>query len=306
MQTQIDQIQAGWNAYDNSGDKIGDIIETGGNYIVVQKGLFLPSDVYVPLSSVKAVSPADRSVTVGVAKGDIDSMNWNAPPGSATDDTRSSYDTHATTDESVTVPLREEQLEVDKTRREAGEVTVGKTVTEQTQEMDVPVTREQVEVTRRRVDRPATGNEAIIDDGETVRIPVTAEDVEVRKDARVVEEVEVSKRPVTETRRVSETVRREELDVDETGDVLTGATSKTSRTDLNDDAVSGVRRSGDEVDAVPEAGGAAAGAVGGAAVGGVVGGPPGAIVGGAVGAAGGALAGDAVDDDEEEGDPDLR
>ena len=32
----------------------------------------------------------------------------------------------------------------------------------------------------------------------------------------MVEEVEISKRPVTKTQRVSETVRREEIDVDET------------------------------------------------------------------------------------------
>ena len=56
----------------------------------------------------------------------------------------------------------------------------------------------------------------IVDDGETIRVPVHAEDVDVRKEARVVEEVEISKRPVTENRRVSETVRREEIDVDET------------------------------------------------------------------------------------------
>ena len=39
------------------------------------------------------------------------------------------------------------------------------------------------------------------DDGETIRVPVRAEEVDVRKDARVVEEVEISKRPVTETQR---------------------------------------------------------------------------------------------------------
>jgi uncharacterized protein (TIGR02271 family) len=55
-----------------------------------------------------------------------------------------------------------------------------------------------------------------LDDGETIRVPLRAEDVDVRKDTRVVEEVVISKRPVTETKRVSDTVRREEVDVDET------------------------------------------------------------------------------------------
>ena len=69
---------------------------------------------------------------------------------------------------------------------------------------------------RRRVDRAADANDTIVDDGETIRVPLRAEDVDVRKDTRVVEEIEISKRPVTETKRVSETVRREEIDVDET------------------------------------------------------------------------------------------
>ena len=80
----------------------------------------------------------------------------------------------------------------------------------------MPVTREEVDVTRRRVDRPADADDTIVDDGETIRVPLRAEDVDVRKDSRVVEEVEISKRPVTETQRVSETVRREEIDVNET------------------------------------------------------------------------------------------
>jgi hypothetical protein len=88
-QTQLTQVQTGWTTFDNAGDKIGDIVESNATYIVVQKGLFLPSDIYVPLTAVSEVSPADQSVTLNVAKGDIDSMGWNQPPAvDTTFDTR--------------------------------------------------------------------------------------------------------------------------------------------------------------------------------------------------------------------------
>jgi uncharacterized protein (TIGR02271 family) len=79
----------------------------------------------------------------------------------------------------------------------------------------VPVTREEVTIDRRSVDRPATG-EALTED--SIDVPVYEERVEASKEARVVEELEVGKTATTETQRVQDTVRREEFDIDdETG-----------------------------------------------------------------------------------------
>ena len=207
--TNLDQIRSGWTAYDAKGEKIGDVIEVGSNYVLVQKGWLLPTDLYIPLSSVTRVDEADAHFFVDVTKENVDSLGWGNPP------TGVGWDATDASSETFTVPVREERIQAKKQTRDAGEVTIDKHVVEQQQEFDVPVTREEVEVTRRRVDRPADAGDRIVDDGETIRVPLRAEDVDVRKDARVVEEVEISKRPVTETQRVSETVRREEIDVDE-------------------------------------------------------------------------------------------
>lgn len=207
--TNVDQIRNGWNAYDANRQHIGDVIEVGSNYVLVQKGLFFPKDLYIPLSKVTSVDEANADFFVDVTKDNVESMGWDTPP------TDASWDASATDRETFTVPVREERIQAEKRKRDAGDVTVGKRVVEQQQEFDVPVTHEEVDVTRRRVDRPADAGDTIVDDDETIRVPLRAEDVDVRKDARVVEEVEISKRPVTETKRVSETVRREEIDVDE-------------------------------------------------------------------------------------------
>jgi hypothetical protein len=88
MQSELTRIQSGWTAFDNTDDKIGEIVETGPNYFVVQKGLFLPSDIYVPLTAVSSASPAEQRVTLNVAKGDIDSLGWKEPPTPTSHDTR--------------------------------------------------------------------------------------------------------------------------------------------------------------------------------------------------------------------------
>src|SRR6185437_1216057 len=54
-----------------------------------------------------------------------------------------------------TVQLREEELQARKTSVETGQVTLGKDVVEEKRTLEVPVTREEVYVERRPVDRPA-------------------------------------------------------------------------------------------------------------------------------------------------------
>ena len=276
MQSNMNSIQAGWNAYDVADEKIGEVAEVGQNYVLVQKGLFFPKDIYIPLSYVSSIDENDQSVIINASKSEVESMGWDAAPtdgggdwnsttdvsstGSVVDTTQTSTlgttgmdtsvntSTTSTTDDAFTVPLREERVQAEVRQREAGEVAVGKHVVEQQESLEVPVTHEEVQVTRRRVDRPDTGGD-IIDDGQTIRVPIRAEEVEVRKDSRIVEEVEISKRPVTETRRVNETVRREEIDVDTTGDVLTGAgASRTQRSDLDESSVSTGSRTDDLTD----------------------------------------------------------
>jgi uncharacterized protein (TIGR02271 family) len=116
------------------------------------------------------------------------------------------------------VPIHEEELRAEKVRAQAGEVEITRNVVAEERTIDVPVTREEVEIRRFAVDRPAS-EARIVDTGDTIRIPVVEERVVVERDVRVAEEVEISKRAVTDTQRVSDTVRREEVSVEREGDV---------------------------------------------------------------------------------------
>ena len=126
------------------------------------------------------------------------------------------YDQHHRADD--VIQLAEEELHVNKERVQAGEVKVGKHVVSEQKSVTVPVEHEEVVVTRHKVDREADPSQ-IGADSATVKVPVMAEQVSTNVTARVVEEVEVGKRVVQEQKTVTDTVRKEKLDMDSDGNV---------------------------------------------------------------------------------------
>ena len=104
---------------------------------------------------------------------------------------------------------------------EMGQVTVRKEVHTENKTLEVPVQREEVVIER----TPVHGREATeiaagdIREGEQLRVPVREEQVKVGKETVVAEEVKVGKRVVQDTERVSGQVRKEEVKVEQTGDV---------------------------------------------------------------------------------------
>jgi uncharacterized protein (TIGR02271 family) len=115
-----------------------------------------------------------------------------------------------------TVKLREEQLQVNKEQVQTGQVEIGKRVVEEQKTMEVPVTREEVVIERRPVNRPS--DKPISEETRTIEVPITAERVNVEKQTVVREEIGVQKRVEQDTVPVNETVRREEAVINKTGD----------------------------------------------------------------------------------------
>lgn len=136
--------------------------------------------------------------------------------------------THADDSESIRVPLSEEELTATKRTVDRGAVQIEKDVVAEEQTLEVPVTEERVNVTRRTVDRDASPGDATFEGG-TIDVPVRGEEVDVQKQARVREELEISKDTVAETERVSGTVRREEGRVSGATDEVTGTDATTNR-----------------------------------------------------------------------------
>jgi len=116
------------------------------------------------------------------------------------------------------IQLVGEVLRVHKDRVQRGEVRLRKEVVTENQNIEVPVTREELVIER----VPGQGREAggQIGAGEKeIRVPLSEEQVRVEKKPVVNEEVRVGKRQVQETKRVSDTVRHEELKTEHEGDL---------------------------------------------------------------------------------------
>lgn len=134
-----------------------------------------------------------------------------------------STNTTASSTEEEKLRLHEERLHVDKERVQTGEVNVGKHVVENEQTIEVPVEREEVYIERRPVNESTTSADTnhsfestdAYTDGDTIRVPLTEERVEVTKTDVVAEEIVIGKRKVQDTEHVKETVRKEVADIDE-------------------------------------------------------------------------------------------
>ena len=117
----------------------------------------------------------------------------------------------------VRVPVREERLEVEKRPVELGAVEVRKTVESEQQTVPVELEREEVHVEQRDVaDRPATEADlsGAFQEG-TIRVPVRGEEAVARKETVVTGEVVIDKTRTTETQQITDTLRKERVEVDE-------------------------------------------------------------------------------------------
>jgi uncharacterized protein (TIGR02271 family) len=240
-------ITHGMDVVGADGDKIGEVSGVEGEYIIVVKGFFFPSDHYIPFS---AINDVDDKVYLNVTKDAALNQGWDTAPETTTtaaygtdqataaqgdlttdtgyvdgtvDDTYLREDTvvsEGDNADSLRVELAEEELTARTREVDRGAVHVDKVTTEEQQTLEVPVTEEQVTINRRTVDRDVAPGDASFEEG-TIEVPLRGEEVEVEKRARVREEIEIGKEQVTSSERVTDTVRREEARItDDTETVI--------------------------------------------------------------------------------------
>ncbi len=116
--------------------------------------------------------------------------------------------------------LYEERLVANKRRRQTGEVAIGKRVETETARVSVPVEKERVIIERSTVaDVGSTVTPGSHDfrEGEVAHMRVYEETADIRKQPFVREEVNVRKEVERDTVDATETLRREELEVDVDG-----------------------------------------------------------------------------------------
>jgi len=244
------QVQIGNDVYGSDGDKVGTVAEVQPTYVVVEKGFFFPTDYYIPLSAITQVQ--DGQVVLNVSKDTALNSGWETIPdvsaGSATNDAILSGDRgwdlasevtatdrvlredatatastppqaayEATNEDELVIPLREEELTATVRDVEAGAARIQKRIVAEDRVLEVPVTEEHIRVERRVVNRAADAADGEAFEEIVIEVPLTAEQVELHTQARVTEEVVVSKDTVQHTEQVRGAVRREEVEVIDEG-----------------------------------------------------------------------------------------
>jgi uncharacterized protein (TIGR02271 family) len=206
-------IRQGYEVYSADDKKVCEIDEVSSNYFHCSKGFLFTKDVYIPYDTVTRVE--NRKVFLDVAGDRVDQMGWDQPMAGEAGMT-GGYREGA---EERRIPVREEELAARKTVEPAGEVEVRKNVTEEQKTMEIPRVREDVTVERQRVERPSEGP---VGEGETIRVPITEERIEIEKRPVVKEELVIKKQPEVAQERVTETVKKEQAEVERRGEAKWG------------------------------------------------------------------------------------
>ena len=203
-------------------EDLGEVRETGHDYVLVQKGMINKEKFYIPKNMAESY---DGSVLrFNISKEEVKSrfMRDSPPTGNEysssyrnVDFTEEQDKSDASQDTATGIPLREERLNVSK-EESTEEATVTKEAITETKTIGIPVTHEEITIEKRPPrDRKYTSisSESPVDSKTEIKIPLKKEEVEVLKQPYVKEEVVIKKNPVTKTEQVTEQVRSEKLNI---------------------------------------------------------------------------------------------
>jgi stress response protein YsnF len=119
------------------------------------------------------------------------------------------------TDRDVTIPKIEEELHVGKRTVEGGGVRVKSRIVEKPVEESIRLREEHVRVDRQPVNRPVSDADRAAFQEQDIELTERSEVPVVNKEARVVEEVRISKEVSERNETIRDTVRNTEVEVDE-------------------------------------------------------------------------------------------
>jgi uncharacterized protein (TIGR02271 family) len=248
------RVRVGMKAISNRGEHLGRVLSKDDQGFIIEKGVFFPKDYllrYEYVSDVRGdeliyslddlriaerattatqrpvvaaaqrpvVAAAQRPVAVSAASVGAIPVPAAAAPIRSGDGApharRLSADLD--TDQEIRLPLRDEEITIEKVNRETGRVRIHKSVRMEERHVTVPVRREEV-VVEHLAASPIRGAETLDDDFEEGTIDVIVHEEEVHVSTRPVirEELRVRKVAHEEQRDAAATLRHEEVHVEDT------------------------------------------------------------------------------------------
>ncbi len=110
-------------------------------------------------------------------------------------------------DRGVNMKLREEQMKISKDKIKTGEVSIHKEVLTEEENITVPVKREELVIEKTVFD--SQFHNKLDAHTETVRIPISKERIDIHKHPVALEEVSVNKHQYEEIKHITETIKKE-------------------------------------------------------------------------------------------------
>ena len=192
-------------------EDLGEVQEVGENYVLVQRGMINKDKFYIPRDLVESYD--GDVLRFSITEEDAKSrFLGDSPPSSSTKANEGLAAARKAEETTTTVPITEERLDASK-RESTKEATITKEPVTETKTVEVPVTHEEISVERRPASGSTTAAERPVQSKTETKVPLKQEEVQVTKQPYVKEEVSVKKKPITETRTVTDKVTSEKVKV---------------------------------------------------------------------------------------------
>ena len=211
------EIAYGWDVVGSDGDKIGSVAAIQPHYISVEKGFLFKEDIFIPTSAISSVADETVHVDVTKDQiedqdwaREPEMTTHHRDAGQYNEQRAAGTDTD--TSDRMHIQLSEEQLNVNTHEVERGSVHVHKDVVTEEQSVNVPLREEEVRVERHEARSGQVPDDAFQE--QDIEIPIRGEEADVTKSVRVREEVDITKDVHQRDEQVHDTVRREEVHVD--------------------------------------------------------------------------------------------
>jgi uncharacterized protein (TIGR02271 family) len=220
-------IQPGMRVLGNDGGEVGTIDQVltspdGQDVRLVLAG----TGAAIPGRVISSAGP--DGVRLNMSSGTASATQWGAAPSGYSPASVYELGLGEAQGDTITVQRHEERLQAEKVVREVGTVQVQKHVVEVPQTVSVDVAHDEYDVQRVDMERAwQPGDDEPRTEGETIIVPILGEKIEVLRRKIVIGELRMTRRQVVEQRQITDTVKKEVVEV--TGPVggNTGTTDPT-------------------------------------------------------------------------------
>jgi uncharacterized protein (TIGR02271 family) len=195
-------------------EDLGEVHEVTNGYVLVQKGLIHKEKFYIPQDQVESYD--GHVLRFKISADEINRYAGDSHPASIEDQYESTIEIDSGGGsaggieiEETKDPLTDEKLNVSK-KTQQSQATITKEPVKETKKVEVTLTHEEVTIET----RPPSGDtqaQEPVSSKEVITIPVKKEVGEVTKTPYVKEEVVVKKKPITETKEVTEETTSERI-----------------------------------------------------------------------------------------------